>query len=253
MSFEIRDLVFTVVVVAAVATFCALGLWQLDRHQDRSSVDAEKRARRDLPRLELTDRVLSRPADSLDWRRARATGRFDYQREMVLRSRVQDGIPGVYVVTPLVLESGRRLPVLRGWLPAADGFDAPLEGGRPATGSRDTAVTVEGLLVASIPGELPSVDTVTSEGRAHPVVGELNEAALEHLTGEAVPGVYLHGSAGISTGRSEPRSGRLSLPRPVDLPTLEGGGHLTYAVQWFTFAAITLVGGGIFLGGRIRG
>lgn len=253
MRFEPRDLAFTGVVVVAVAAFCALGVWQLGRHQDRSSADAEKRARRDLPRLELSDRVLSRPADSLDWRRARATGRFDYEREIVLRSRVQDGIPGVYVVTPLVLDSGRRLPVLRGWLPAADGFDAPLEGGRPVTGSRDTPVTVEGLLVAPTPGELPRVDTVTSEGRAHPVVGRLNGAALERLTGNAVPGLYLHGSAGASTGRPDPRSGGLTLPRPVDLPTLEGGAHLTYAVQWFTFAAITLVGGGIFLGGRIRG
>lgn len=253
MSFESRDLVFAGVVVAAVAAFCALGIWQLGRHQDRSSADAEKRARRDLPRLELSDRDLSRPADSLDWRRARATGRFDYERETVLRSRVHDGIPGVYVVTPLVLESGRRLAVLRGWLPAADGFDAPLEGGRPATGTRDTAVTVEGLLVTPPPGELPGVDTVTSEGRAHPVVGELNNAALERLMRDAVPGLYLHGSTGASTGRSDPRSGGLTLPRPVDLPTLEGGAHLTYAVQWFSFAAITLVGGGIFLGGRIRG
>ncbi|MFW6192835.1 MAG: SURF1 family protein [Gemmatimonadota bacterium] len=253
MIFETRNLAFTGVVVVAVAAFFALGVWQLGRHQDRSAADAEKRARRDLPRLELSDRVLSRPADSLDWRRARATGRFDYERELVLRSRVHDGIPGVYVVTPLVLESGRGLPVLRGWLPAADGFDAPLEGGRPAVDARDTAVTVEGLLVAPPPGELTGVDTVTSEGRAHPVVGQLNDAALEHLTGDAVPGLYLHGSSGGSTGRSGPRSGGLTLPRPVDMPTVEGGAHLTYAVQWFTFAAITLVGGGIFLGGRIRG
>lgn len=252
MNIRTRDVVFAVVVLVAVAAFSSLGVWQLGRHQERDAADAEKRTRRDLPRLELTAAVVSRPADSLDWRRARAAGRFDYTSEAVLRSRTYNGIPGVYVVTPLVLESGARLPVLRGWLPAADGFDAPLVAGRPGSEARDRTVTVRGLLVVPAEGELPDIGSLAAERRSHPVVGSLNGTALERLFPDAVPGLYLHASAGTSTGEPTERSRELALPRPLDPPTLEGGPHLTYAVQWFSFAAITLVGGGIFLSGRLR-
>lgn len=251
MNIRTRDVVFAVVVLVAAAAFSSLGVWQLGRHQEREVTDAEKRARRDLPRLELSAAALSRPVDSLDWRRAGASGRFDYASEAVLRSRAYNGIPGVYVVTPLVLDSGTRLAVLRGWLPAADGFDAPLAAGRPGSEGRDDTVTVRGLLVAPDEGELPDVGALSAEGRSHPVVGSLNGTALERLFPEAVPGLYLHASAGTSTGEPTERSRELALPRPLDPPTLEGGPHLTYAVQWFSFAAITLVGGGIFLSGRL--
>lgn len=253
MEMRTRDVAFAVVVLTAVLAFCALGVWQLGRHQEREATVAEKRARRDLPRLELTGRALAGPADSLDWRRARAAGRFAYHDEIVLRSRVHNGIPGVYVVTPLILEDGTGLPVVRGWLPAADGFDAPLATGRPGTAARDRPVAVEGVLVAASRGALPSVDSLSAGGRSHPVVGTLNGAVLERLLPDAVDGLYLHAVEGTSTGGATESSGGLVLPRPLDPPTLESGAHLNYAIQWFAFAAITLVGGGIFLRGRLRG
>lgn len=252
MSLRVRDVVFAVVAAVAVSVFAALGVWQLGRHHERERADAGKRARRDLARVELTDGLLSLPAESLDWRRARASGRFDYGAEIILRSRAYNGIPGVYVVTPLVLSAGGRLPVLRGWLPAADGFDAPLPAGRPDPAFRDSAVTVEGIVIVPAEGDTPEVDSLHAGGRAHPVVAALDGATLERLFPEAAGRLYLHASAGTSTGAPSARSRGLALPRPLDPPTLEGGPHVTYAVQWFSFAAITLVGGGIFLVGRIR-
>jgi cytochrome oxidase assembly protein ShyY1 len=39
--------------------------------------------------------------------------------------------------------------------------------------------------------------------------------------------------------------GRLGFPRRVDPPGLDEGMHLSYAIQWFAFALIALVVGGV--------
>ena len=41
--------------------------------------------------------------------------------------------------------------------------------------------------------------------------------------------------------------GRVGDPLPVPLPALDDGPHLSYAIQWFSFALITLIGSVAFL------
>jgi cytochrome oxidase assembly protein ShyY1 len=42
-------------------------------------------------------------------------------------------------------------------------------------------------------------------------------------------------------------SPRSSFPRRVELPALDDGPHLSYAIQWFAFATIALGGAGLWL------
>ncbi|MEO5510642.1 MAG: SURF1 family cytochrome oxidase biogenesis protein, partial [Longimicrobiales bacterium] len=39
-----------------------------------------------------------------------------------------------------------------------------------------------------------------------------------------------------------PASGGFTIPRALDPPTLDEGPHLSYALQWFSFAVIAIVG-----------
>jgi cytochrome oxidase assembly protein ShyY1 len=45
--------------------------------------------------------------------------------------------------------------------------------------------------------------------------------------------------------QSPPQPG--GLPRPYPLPELSEGPHLSYAIQWFAFATIALIGGVVLL------
>jgi surfeit locus 1 family protein len=47
--------------------------------------------------------------------------------------------------------------------------------------------------------------------------------------------------------RQSPDTTRRRFPRPLDPPPLDDGPHLSYAIQWFSFAVLALVFGGVIL------
>jgi surfeit locus 1 family protein len=276
---------FVGIVVVATALFTRLGFWQLHRLSERKAENAARRARQARPPLALPGGValarlpLARPggadsastarSDSLAWRSARLVGRFDWRREVVLRDRSFQGAPGVYVVTPLVVrEDGDSvgIPVLRGWLPAADAFHAPLAAGRPDSaglpgaggrgrGARGGVRTPEGarteegaagsmapdtvdVLLLRVPGaRARRIDSLKAPDGYHPVLGHLDPRALARLIPYPVAQLYAQ--------RTDSAGSRV-FPVRVALPELTNGPHLSYAIQWFAFAVISVVGGVIF-------
>lgn len=194
--------------------------------------------------------ALSLPTDAMDRRRVVLRGRFDYGREVVLAPRSFGGTPGVYLLTPLVVGDSAAVPVLRGALPAPDGYHAALEKARPPR-ARGRVVTVRG--VALLPPDVEPVerpDTLRSAGGAHPVLPRLDLERVDALLPWRVPGWYVRAD---STTEEIPPAEGIRVPAPVPPPALDDGPHLMYAIQWFAFAAIGLVGGGVFLVLRTRG
>ena len=51
----------------------------------------------------------------------------------------------------------------------------------------------------------------------------------------------------------QPKPSRGGLPRLRDMPELSGGPHVSYAIQWFAFAAIAVFGFGAYAWARARG
>lgn len=98
--------------------FCVfMGSWQLGRFEDR--VDNHRQAeaqvadaKKDTPRP-LDDLLPVTKATS--GKQATATGRYD--RQLLVPGRALDDKDGYYVLTLLRTDSGRALPVVRGWLP----------------------------------------------------------------------------------------------------------------------------------------
>ncbi len=220
-------LVFALVVAA---TCVRLGIWQLDRLDQRRALNAQ--VERGLAAEPTSLDALDGKADDA-YRRARVTGTYDTEHELLLYGRALDGSPGHHVLTPLVYGTEQAtgdaaILVDRGWVPAE--LDTPpVAPAAPPSGQ----VTVTGFLLPAEGGDDLVIDRDAS-GRIL-TVRHADPAALE---GE-VP-YELWPLALQLQDQSPAQSG--DLPAVVPPPELSEGPHFSYAVQWFIFATIALVG-----------
>jgi surfeit locus 1 family protein len=231
-----------VALVLLVAVVCIrLGFWQLGRLEERRAQNDGIRAAALLPPLELdasAAAALRGPAEALRWRRAVAVGSYLPTGEQVLRGRARDGRPGVLIATPFRTDAG-TLMVLRGWAPSPDGARVARATLAPPRG----AVRLEGILLP-LPAEadrgLPIPDPAgdTTWRRLD------REVAADRTPVAPLP-VYLQ-----LLPAAEPGAGAPPLPEPI--PELSEGSHLGYALQWFSFAAIAVIGLGVMLTRRDR-
>jgi surfeit locus 1 family protein len=182
------------------------------------------RARSERPLTLSLDR---RPDSTMLGRRVIAEGSYDHTHDVVLRGREYDGVPGVEVVSPLVMGDGKTAVLVdRGFLPApdavrvaADSFQEP--------GLR----TVAGFLLP-----IPSGRGAPLQHEGRTTWGRLDLAALRAtLPYQVYPYSILQ----------LPDSTLPRFPRRRPPPALDDGPHLSYAIQWFSFTLIALVFAGI--------
>lgn len=251
--FTPRWLLGHLLALSLVVLFVNLGFWQLRRLGQRDAYNTLLEARltaEPQPFAALAqDFSLDAPAeaeDSVVYRRAAATGRFDSAHEVLLRSRALDGQPGYHVLTPLRLASGRALLVDRGWVPFE--FDTPpVRQAVPPT----VPVTVTGFLQPAqrpveggMMGALGLVQRDPAEGELEAVF-YVDPARLERQLPYRLEPVFLE----LQT-QTPAQPGRL--PVPPASPDLSRGSHLSYALQWFAFALIGIVGYAVLLRSTVR-
>ena len=208
-----RDVVGAVVALAIALVCVRLGIWQLDRLGQRRARNAILAARLALPPLVV---VSGTPPDSARQRHLIARGVYDFARERIWPGRSFDGTPGVGLITPLRLADGSAVFVDRGWVPSPDAYHVDQAPYREA----DT-VSVEGL------GVIPP------RGR-----DDVDPVALRDSVPYALLPFVLQ-----EAGSAAPQG----LPRRWPPPALDDGPHLSYAIQWFSFALIIVVGTGALL------
>jgi surfeit locus 1 family protein len=233
---------FVAIAVVLAAVFARLGVWQLDRLGERRAANRRVEARLALPAEDLSAALgAGVPAADLAWRHVRVEGIWDVTHEIVIRARALRGAPGVEVVTPLMYSPDSAVLVLRGWLPAADGLSADLASATPA--GADLETRIEGLaLMGEPPSRIPPRHRAFEDSERL-VLGSLSvEQAAEPLPFDLLPVFLLaSGSEGL------PGS-----PVPVPEPALSDGPHLSYAIQWFAFALISLAGSILYIRTRRR-
>lgn len=227
-----RWVVAHVAVVVIGVTFVFLGFWQLDRLAERrqaNAVNASRFAADPQPVRQMVD-LAAADVDSLEYRRATATGIFVPEEEVLIRSQVREGQAGYEIVTPLLLDGTATIAVNRGWVPLE--FDTvPVAVAAPPSGS----VTIEGVVRLSQSRTAVSPDDAGS-GDSYSRV-DLGLLA-ERVDGALLP-VYLE-----IVGESPPTE----LPVPADMPDfMDQGPHLIYAIQWFSFALVGAIGYGFLL------
>jgi surfeit locus 1 family protein len=220
------------VLAVLVAVVCVrLGLWQLERLDQRLARNAAYREAFALPILDLRgdtlEAVIRRPAGYV-YRRARVVARPDAGREVVWRGRSLQGHPGVNILTPYPLDRGVVL-VNRGWAASPDAAHVDLSRlGEPAAGAP------VGILIPLTVGPSAAAPRVLELGGARVLTVQRPDPAVlaEHLPG-LLP-VYLQQ---VPTPGDPPAPTRLPIPDLTDR-----GPHLGYALQWFSFAAIACIG-----------
>ncbi|MGH8503012.1 MAG: SURF1 family protein [Gammaproteobacteria bacterium] len=110
-------------VAAAILTglFIALGVWQLNRAQEKQAILETYALRNQQSPEELTLPLKDKPW--WRYRRVEVTGHFTANRQFLLDNQVNHGRVGYNVLTPLRVTGNRGVLVDRGWIPLGSSRD----------------------------------------------------------------------------------------------------------------------------------
>jgi len=215
-------------VFGVVAVLVTLGQWQLERLDQVRTANARLAERSGAPAVDIVELLTDGTLDAVDaeFRRVTVTGAFRPEEEVLQRNRVQRGLQGLDVLTPLDLGDGITLLVRRGWVPTTMDSPPVIEAAPPVG-----TVTISGILERSV--AQPTL------GARDPDSGPLlrvfhpdTERLDRQMTGRLLPVVLRMDAL--------PGSGALTLPVAPEPPGLDEGSHLSYAVQWHVFALLAL-------------
>lgn len=224
-----RSIIAAVFALAAAALFARFGVWQLHRLAERRALNAELASRLTDPPVSLaqlpTDTALAK------YRRATITGTFDYDHEIVITGRSRQGAPGVWIVTPLRPDHDTSVVLVnRGWVYSPDASTVNLANWR-----EPEHATVEGY-VATMPARVHAEAPAQRNAMAW---RELDYARVSQELPYAVEPFYI---VELAAGTRP-----AGAPTRLEYPAMDEGPHKSYAVQWFSFAAIALYGVGYLL------
>jgi surfeit locus 1 family protein len=231
----------TIAVALAAGLMIGLGFWQHARLLQRRALNAEVARQRAAPPVELTRSTLAGDVGALVERRVRLRGAWDYEHEIVLRNQARDGRPGVRVLTPLRLADGGAVLVDRGWLPYLDAAPA-----RRAAYREAGQALVEGFVRPA----QPSTGWLAPQEAATPGQGRIDAWLRVDL--EAIQRQIPFPLLPIWVAQAAPTP-PAALPWRGEPPPLSDGPHLGYAIQWWSFAAILLLGYGALARRAARG
>lgn len=204
---------------AACVAFVLLGNWQARRAELKRALATELEQALRSPPIELPGAAVD-PA-TLIHKRVSARGRFVAERTVLLDNKLRRGRAGYEVVTPLRL-AGSDWHVLanRGWIAALASRESLPGVHTPAGELTLDGVALERLPHALSPGAAP----------AGPVRQNLDIAAFAAETGLRLQPLVIE-------QRSDTGDGLLrDWPRP-DLGVEK---HESYALQWYSFAALAI-------------
>lgn len=226
-----RWVLATLLVIAAVAVMVRLGIWQLERLEQRRVVNAQVASMATLPALDLNQAWDTADLTVMDGRAATVTGVYVPEEEVLLRNQAWNDLPGYHVLTPLRIEGSEAVVLVnRGWIPLEEGGQSLDKYAEPGT------VTVSGWIEASQVeprrGGRPDPELAPGQTRLEAWnFVNLERIALQ-VSGELLP-VYL---------LAAPGEGTALLQRSAPEVDLSEGPHMGYAVQWFLFASMLGVG-----------
>ncbi len=210
-----------------VISFCSLGMWQLDRAEQKRQLATDLNERKQQSPLVLNEyNVDSLKAKDFEHRTLTATGTYLPHKTVFVENRKHRGKTGFYVITPLlVADTGGLLLVNRGWVQA----DTRLA--LPVIDTPGNVVMVTGM--ATVPAE-PVLDLRPDQLDHNSDIQRWPFFTLERFKQwsrePAFPWLLLL-SADSDSG----------FVRRWPKPRVDDSMHIGYALQWFAFAIIVLL------------
>jgi surfeit locus 1 family protein len=208
------------VAVALVVLTISLGNWQGRRAEEK----LELSRRLDESTRSATLAVPATPADASEFehRKVSARGRYLPRLTLLLDNKVQGGVAGYHVLTPLKIEGGDLYVLInRGWIAAGDRRTLPkLE-------TPEGVQTIAG--VATVPTS--RFLELAQESAAGPVRQNLVlERERQRLALPLQPFVV-----------QQTNDAHDGLMRAWERPDTDIAKHRGYALQWYAFAVLTLI------------
>ncbi len=209
--------------VFLIPLFCGLGIWQLDRAEQKRQLAAALESRRKLPPLSLnreTPRI-----NELEFRSISADGRFLAKKSVLIENRKHLGKNGFHVITPLQLAGTEQIVLVnRGWVPRARLTDM-----MPLT-TPSVNLRVTGEIALPQPPAL-ALEFTQPESEDVPRWPYLTLDHFAQWSGLKILPFAVLQSPADSGG----------FVRQWPQPRISDGMHIGYAIQWFSFALITLL------------
>ncbi|HUQ48837.1 MAG TPA: SURF1 family protein [Gemmatimonadaceae bacterium] len=206
-----------------------LGFWQLARLSERKALNRELSARATTAPVPLNE--LPQDTGAAHFRRVTLSGTYDFAHEIYVTNRTRNGSPGVQVITPLKRPgTDTAVLVTRGWVYAPDGMTIERSRWKEPDTLKGEAFVVYYLHqngAARLAGRDRSYrwldDRTLSQDFPYPI-------AAYHLI--------------LISGGAHPGP---NVPPRLDVPPLDEGPHQSYAIQWFSFATISIIGMFLFV------
>jgi surfeit locus 1 family protein len=219
--------VATLLVLGGTAFCIRMGVWQLDRLEQRRAFNAQVVTMRAEKMLDLTRSV---PANisTMEWRAVTVTGEYDFEHQVTLRNQFNGDQYGYHLITPLRFPGGAVL-VNRGFIPA-DQNSTPADWRKyDETGQ----VTITGQI--RLGQEKPAFGGVADADVAH--LDVWNNFDVNRISAQ-IPYPIL--SVFVQPNEIEGDN----IPPISFQPEIEltEGPHFGYALQWFSFATILFFG-----------
>ncbi|MCF8171774.1 MAG: SURF1 family protein [Candidatus Methylopumilus sp.] len=241
-----KRIVLALVLLAIVGGVCVLlGFWQLERAEQRQAIAADIQSGRQAAPVNLNASIAQK-SPFKNWTPALAQGRWRGEFSVLLDNRNLAGRPGLWLATPLEMEDGRAVLVLRGWL------------ARPIGDQRAPVVDTPRQL-QNIQGELtlhvPRLFELWTSGSANPSTLSLSAQARSNGAPERVDTGQLLRLQNLPLEKLSEQTGLNLLPvvllqtsasndgliRAWPEPSVDADKNVGYAMQWFGFATICFI------------
>jgi surfeit locus 1 family protein len=221
----------TLLAIAGVGLLVWLGIWQLDRLEQRRAFNAMVAERWLQTPFDLQHEALPDDLETMGYRRVAVQGAFDYDNQIVLTNQPNEtGEPGVQMITPFVLDDGRAVLVSRGWVPQ---YLAGEENWQNLQEPADRNEVI-GLIQRS-----QELNGATAPPQGQREWYTLNIPLIQQqMPYELLPVFIMQlPDAGLTASQAFEQ-----YPYRTEPIALDEGSHFSYAIQWFMFAAILGIG-----------
>jgi len=222
-----RSWILATLLVFAGTAFCIrMGIWQLDRLEQRRAFNSQVESMRAMEMLDLNQTV---PADisAMEWRAVTVTGEYDFENQVTLRNQFNKAEYGYHLITPLRFSGGVVL-VNRGFIPA-DGNAAPADWRKYDEAG---VVTLTGQI--RLGQQKPAFGGVADAEGKLDVWNNLDVNRIVAQSPYPMLNVFVQPN-------ENPNDSTPPIPFQPEIELTEGP-HFGYALQWFSFATILFFG-----------
>ncbi len=202
-----HKLLFNIFVFFIIASFCALGTWQLVRLQWKNDLINQISDGLKSPAINYSNKIQK------NYQRVFTDGEYNFKKQIYLYSLNEKGEPGYDVITPFETKSLENLLVNRGWIKTKQKNKNKIN---EITGSK-----IEGLLFKSVKKNIFKPDNEIDKN----IWFSINSVDVKKFTGKTFNEyiLYLEDENVIT-----PKPKQIT----IDLPN----NHLKYALTWYSIS-----------------